>query len=48
MSRAWLEKKVYASTNAAPLRAGSESLRGPISEEDFARLRAHPQMGGGE
>ena len=48
MSRAWLEKKVYASTNAAPLRAGSEGLRGPISEEDFARLRAHPQMGGGE
>ena len=40
----WLEKKVYASTNAAPLRAGAGGGRSPISEEDFARLRAHPQF----
>ena len=45
LSREWLEKKVYASTNAAPLRAGTGYSRGPISEEDFERLRAHPQFG---
>ncbi len=44
LSRDWLEKKVYASTNAAPLRAGAHGERNPISEEDFARLRAHPQF----
>ena len=47
MSRGWLEKKVYASTNAAPLRAGSADGRRSISEEDFERLRAHPQMAAG-
>ena len=47
LGRAWLEKKVSASTNAAPLRAGLAGGRGPISEEDFERLRAHPQMAGG-
>ena len=44
LSREWLEKKVYASTNAAPLRAGASGGRSPISEEDFARLRAHGQF----
>lgn len=44
LPRSWLEKKVYASTNAAPLRTGSEGTRRPISAEDFARLRGHPQM----
>ena len=44
LSREWLEKKVYASTNAAPRRAGEGDVRGPISEEDFARLQAHPQF----
>ena len=44
LGRAWLEKKVYASTNAAPLRAGLAGRRRPISEEDFERLRAHPQL----
>ena len=44
LDRRWLEKKVYASTNAAPLRAGTGYTRGPISEETFARLRAHPQF----
>ena len=38
LTRDWLEKKVYASTNAAPLRAGAADERGPIREEDFARL----------
>ncbi len=45
LGRDWLEKKVYASTNAAPLRAGSAiDARGPISEADFEMLRAHPQF----
>ncbi len=44
LPRLWLEKKVYASTNAAPLRAGADDTRGPISDEDFERLRAHPQF----
>ena len=44
LDRRWLEKKVYASTNAAPLRTGTGYTRGPISEEDFARLREHPQF----
>ena len=44
LSREWLEKKVYASTNAAPRRAGQGDARAPISEEDFARLQAHPQF----
>ena len=45
LGRDWLEKKVYASTNAAPLRAGSNTdARGPISEADFEMLRAHPQF----
>ncbi len=44
LSREWLEKKVYASTNAAPRRAGQGDVRAPISEEDFARLQAHPQF----
>ncbi len=48
LPRAWLEGKVYASTNAAPLRAGSGVTRGPISEEDFARLRVHSQFSQGE
>ena len=43
-SRDWLEGKVYASTNAAPLRAGG--ARGPISLEDFDRLLVHPQFVG--
>ena len=44
LPREWLEKKVYASTNAAPRRAGAGDVRAPISEEDFARLQAHPQF----
>lgn len=48
LSRRWLEKKVYASTNAAPLRNGSEGTRRPVSEEDFGRLREHPQMTAGD
>lgn len=44
LSRGWVEKKVSASTNAAPQRAGTQDLRGPISEEDLKLLRAHPQM----
>ncbi len=44
LSRAWLERKVYASTNAAPLRAGSSSARGPIDEKDFDRLGEHKQF----
>ncbi len=41
----WLEKKVYASTNAAPLRAASgEYTRHPISEEDYVLLQAHAQF----
>lgn len=47
LGRGWLEKKVYASTNAAPLRAGAEGgTRGPIAPEDFERLRGHPQFVG--
>ncbi len=46
LTRDWLEKKVDASTNAAPWRAGIGDARGPIGEEDFARLRAHPQFDG--
>ena len=42
LARDWLEKKVYASTNAAPLRA--DGTRGPINPEDFARLQAHGQF----
>ncbi len=42
---AWLEKKVYASTNAAPLRSGAAPpAQAPISEGDFARLRRHAQF----
>jgi tRNA U34 5-methylaminomethyl-2-thiouridine-forming methyltransferase MnmC len=42
---AWLEKKVYASTNAAPLRAqASLQAQTPISESDYAMLQAHPQF----
>lgn len=48
LTREWLEKKVYSSTNAAPLRAGAGDARNPISEEDFARLREHPQFRAGE
>ncbi len=44
LGRDWLEKKVYASTNAAPLRAGVNDSRGPIPEADFEALRAHPQF----
>ncbi len=44
LGRPWLEKKVYASTNAAPLRGEPTDTRGPINEEDFERLRAHPQF----
>lgn len=44
LPRSWLEGKVYASTNAAPLRDGKGWTRGPIGEDDFARLRDHPQM----
>ena len=47
LSRDWLEKKVYASTNAAPRRAGGRDARGPIREEDFARLQAHGQFAAG-
>lgn len=38
----WLSR-VRASTNSAPLRGRAPS-RGPISEEDYARLIAHPQF----
>ena len=45
LTRGWLEKKVYASTNAAPLRtADGGYTRNPISEEDFLWLQAHPQF----
>ena len=46
LGRDWLEKKVYASTNAAPLRAGGGTApaRQPIGDEDFTALRAHPQF----
>ncbi len=47
LTRRWLEKKVCASTNAAPLRAAAGGYtRSPISEEDYARLQAHPQFAG--
>jgi tRNA U34 5-methylaminomethyl-2-thiouridine-forming methyltransferase MnmC len=47
LDRAWLENKVYASTNAAPLRADAAPPgQAPIGEADFARLRAHPQFSG--
>ena len=47
LTRRWLEKKVYASTNAAPLRAaGGGYTRNPISEEDYVLLQAHPQFSG--
>ena len=45
LGRGWLEKKVYASTNATPLRVDAPGARGPISETDFNALRAHPQFG---
>ena len=45
LGRGWLEK-VYASTNAAPLRAGVTNSRGPIMEADFETLRAHRQFAG--
>ena len=45
LTRRWLEKKVYASTNAAPMRAADGGYtRNPISEEDYAWLQAHPQF----
>ena len=45
LTRRWLEKKVYASTNAAPLRAADGAYtRNPISEEDYLLLQAHPQF----
>jgi tRNA U34 5-methylaminomethyl-2-thiouridine-forming methyltransferase MnmC len=40
----WLERKVYASTNAAPLRSSATSAQSPISQDDYGRLRAHPQF----
>ena len=47
LTRRWLEKKVYASTNAAPLRAAEGGYtRNPISEEDYVLLQAHPQFSG--
>ncbi len=48
LSRAWLERKVYASTNAAPLRAGASGARGPIDEKDFDRLGEHKQFAGSQ
>ena len=48
LTRRWLERKVDASTNAAPLRASAGGYtRGPISEEDYARLQGHGQFGEG-
>ncbi len=51
LDRRWVETKAYVSTNAAPLRAngGAASTpvnysRNPISNEDYARLQAHPQF----
>jgi tRNA U34 5-methylaminomethyl-2-thiouridine-forming methyltransferase MnmC len=45
LDRAWLEKKVYASTNSAPLRAHPPlHTQAPISESDFAALRGHAQF----
>ena len=45
LDRAWLEKRVYASTNSAPLRAQAPPHgQAPISESDYAALRAHPQF----
>ena len=52
LDRRWVNNKAYVSTNAAPLRAGSGEAspvsysRGPISNEDYARLQAHPQFAG--
>lgn len=48
----WVDTKAYVSTNAAPLRAAGKGelqlpvnyTRNPISNEDFARLQAHPQF----
>jgi hypothetical protein len=47
----WLERKVYASTNAAPLRAAPAAwpgpvtyTRNPIREADFLALGRHPQF----
>ncbi len=45
LGRHWLENKVYASTNAAPLRAGTHPLvQAPIGEADYEQLKAHPQF----
>jgi queuine tRNA-ribosyltransferase len=45
LDRAWLEKKVYASTNSAPLRTDAlPHGQAPISEGDYAALRTHPQF----
>lgn len=44
LPRAWLEGKVYASTNAAPLRAEAGPMRGPISGGDLTQLREHLQF----
>ena len=44
--RAWLENKVYASTNAAPLRAGT-AARGPDQRGGFRAAARHPQFAPG-
>ena len=45
LGRDWLEKKVYASTNAAPLRMSAVALsHAPIAEADYASLLTHPQF----
>ena len=45
LPRRGLENKVTPSTTAAPMRgADGGYTRNPISEEDYARLQAHPQF----
>ena len=45
LGSAWLEKKVLASTNAAPLRAAATPLQASrISEADYNQLRLHLQF----
>ena len=43
LNKGWLEKRVRISKAGAPLR-GSQHVQAPISDEDYARLLAHPQF----
>ena len=44
LGQRWWNETVRASANAAPLR-GPHFSRGPITTDDFDRLRQHPQFG---